>query len=149
MNNTEYGVAYKEVLEILKYLPKEDYKKIPKSDIKLFETKASKDYYFNYNPDKTLDEQKVSKLAKGIMANLIRDYLVNKKQKEKIISVQKLYREKLEMEKRKKYNTEDIFNSSKKTIELEIEGKANLIEKEKWYEKIFKIFKIFKNILKK
>lgn len=149
MNNTEYGVAYKEVLEILKYLPKEDYKKIPKSDIKLFETKASKDYYFNYNPDKTLDEQKVSKLAKGIMANLIRDYLVNKKQKEKIISVQKFYREKLEMEKRKKYNTEDIFNSSKKTIELEIEGKANLIEKEKWYEKIFKIFKIFKNILKK
>lgn len=149
MNNTEYGVAYKEVLEILKYLPKEDYKKIPKSDIKLFETKASKDYYFNYNPDKTLDEQKVSKLAKGIMANLIRDYLVNKKQKEKIISVQKLYREKLEMEKRKKYNTEDIFNNSKKTIELEIEGKANLIEKEKWYEKIFKIFKIFKNILKK
>lgn len=149
MNNTEYGVAYKEVLEILKYLPKEDYKKIPKSDIKLFETKASKDYYFNYNPDKTLDEQKVSKLAKGIMANLIRDYLVNKKQKEKIISVQKLYREKLEMEKRKKYNTEDIFNNSKKTIELEIEGKANLIEKEKWYKKIFKIFKIFKNILKK
>ncbi len=149
MNNTEYGVAYKEVLEILKYLPKEDYKKIPKSDIKLFETKASKDYYFNYNPDKTLDEQKVSKLAKGIMANLIRDYLVNKKQKEKIISVQKFYREKLEMEKRKKYNTEDIFNNSKKTIELEIEGKANLIEKEKWYEKIFKIFKIFKNILKK
>lgn len=149
MNNTEYGVAYKEVLEILKYLPKEDYKKIPKSDIKLFETKASKDYYFNYNPDKTLDEQKVSKLAKGIMANLIRDYLVNKKQKEKIISVQKLYREKLEMEKRKKYNTEYIFNNSKKTIELEIEGKANLIEKEKWYEKIFKIFKIFKNILKK
>ena len=149
MNITEYGVAYKEVLEILKYLPKEDYKKIPKSDIKLFETKASKDYYFNYNPDKTLDEQKVSKLAKGILANLIRDYLVNKKQKEKIISVQKLYREKLEMEKRKKYNTEDIFNNSKKTIELEIEGKANLIEKEKWYKKIFKIFKIFKNILKK
>lgn len=149
MNNTEYGVAYKEVLEILKYLPKEDYKKIPKSDIKLFETNASKDYYFNYNPDKTLDEQKVSKLAKGIMANLIRDYLVNKKQKEKIISVQKFYREKLEMEKRKKYNTEDIFNNSKKTIELEIEGKANLIEKEKWYEKIFKIFKIFKNILKR
>ena len=149
MNITEYGVAYKEVLEILKYLPKEDYKKIPKSDIKLFETKASKDYYFNYNPDKTLDEQKVSKLAKGILANLIRDYLVNKKQKEKIISVQKFYREKLEMEKRKNYNTEDIFNSSKKTIELEIEGKANLIEKEKWYEKIFKIFKIFKNILKK
>ena len=78
MNITEYGVAYKEVLEILKYLPKEDYKKIPKSDIKLFETKASKDYYFNYNPDKTLDEQKVSKVAKGIMANLIRDYLINK-----------------------------------------------------------------------
>ena len=144
MNITEYGVAYKEVLEILKYLPKEDYKKIPKSDIKLFETKASKDYYFNYNPDKTLDEQKVSKLAKGIMANLIRDYLVNKKQKEKIISVQKFYREKLEMEKRKKYNTEDIFNNSKKTIELETEGKANLIKKEKWYEKIFKIFKILK-----
>ena len=34
MNITEYGVAYKEVLEILKYLPKEDYKKIQKYDYK-------------------------------------------------------------------------------------------------------------------
>lgn len=30
MVNNKYGVAYSEVLEILKYIPIEDYNKIPK-----------------------------------------------------------------------------------------------------------------------
>lgn len=146
MNNAEYEIAYKEVLEIIKYIPKEYYDKIPENDIKLFETKASKSYLFEYNPSKTLDEQNVSKLAKGIIAILLRDYLVNETQKEQIISIQKSYREKLEVEKRKKYSSSNIFGDSKKVIDDQIDSETKLIKKEKWYTRIFLIFK---HILKK
>lgn len=148
MNNTEYEIAYKEVLEILKYIPKESYDKIPESDIKLFETKASKNYSFEYNPNKTLDEQNVSKLTKGMIAILLRDYLINETQKEKIIYNQKLYREKLEEEKRRKYSVDNIFDNPKSNLENQIKTETTLVntKKEKWYEKIF--FSI-KNFFKK
>ena len=48
MENIEYANAYSEVLEILKHISKEDYNKIPKQRIKLFETSANKNYEFTY-----------------------------------------------------------------------------------------------------
>ena len=41
MADIKYANAYSEVLEILKYIPIEDYNKIPKTKIELFETKSS------------------------------------------------------------------------------------------------------------
>ena len=108
MVDIKYANAYSEVLEILKYIPVEDYNKIPKNKIELFKTNANNDYSFNYNPYKTLEEQEVSKIAKGIIAILFRDYWATEIQREKIISKQKYDRIKIEEEKRAKYNT-DIF----------------------------------------
>ena len=94
MIKLEYGIAYKEVLEILKYIPIEDYNKIPKDKIELFETNANKDYIFNYDPNKTLNEQNVSKIAKGIIAILFRDYWATETQRQKIINIQNYERRK-------------------------------------------------------
>lgn len=47
MVNIEYANAYSEVLEILKYIPVEDYKKIPERKIELYKKNANKDYIFN------------------------------------------------------------------------------------------------------
>lgn len=80
----EYANAYSEVLEILSYLSKEDYDKIPKEKIDFFETKCNKNYKFYYDMNKTLDEQDVSKKAKIIIAILFRDYWATDKQREKI-----------------------------------------------------------------
>ena len=63
MAENQYAIAYSEVLEILKYISKEDYNKIPQEKLNVFKTNASKDYKFKYNPEKTLDEQNVSKKA--------------------------------------------------------------------------------------
>ena len=82
--NLEYANAYSEVLEILSYLSKEDYDKIPKEKIDFFETKCNKNYKFYYDMNKTLDEQDVSKKAKIIIAILFRDYWATDKQREKI-----------------------------------------------------------------
>ena len=84
--NIEYANAYSEVLEILKHISKEDYNKIPKQRIKLFETSANKNYEFTYNPDQTLDEQNVSSRAKIIIAILFRDYWATDAQREKILA---------------------------------------------------------------
>ena len=57
MVDINYANAYTEVLEILKYIPKEDYNKIPKNKIELYETYSNKNYNFIKNTDKTLDEK--------------------------------------------------------------------------------------------
>ena len=67
MVDNKYAVAYSEVLEILKYIPIEDYNKIPESKINLFKANANYENTFKYDPNKTLEEQNVSKIAKGII----------------------------------------------------------------------------------
>lgn len=114
MVDGEYANAYSEVLEILKHIPLEDYNKIPKSRIKLFEDNANKEYKFNYNPRLTLNEQGVSRRAKAIIAILFRDYWATDEQKEIIIAKQKYDRIQVDMKKRQKYNPDDIFKNRKK-----------------------------------
>ena len=63
-----YANAYQEVLEILKIYSKGRLSKNTKGKIELFETNANHEYIFSYNPEKTLTEQEVSKLAKGMIA---------------------------------------------------------------------------------
>ena len=49
-----YPKAYKEVLEIIKYLPKEEYERIPKEKIEFFEKNCDKEYNFIFDISKTL-----------------------------------------------------------------------------------------------
>ena len=143
MVSVEYANAYSEVLEILKYISKEDYEKIPNSKIELFETNHNKEYIFKYNPNKTVDEQNVSKTAKAIIAILFRDYWATELQKEKIITKQNYDRMQLEEKKKERYNSDNIFKNNKKKIILdatEQEQKLDLIEINniKWYKKVWK-----------
>lgn len=148
MVDIKYANAYVEVLEILKHISREDYNKIPKNKIELFETNANNDYHFTYNPEKTLNEQNVSKIAKGIIAILFRDYWATKTQRNKIISKQNCDRLKIEEDKKEKYNVDKIFyNYSKSTFENTEEKQQELaltqINDLKWYNKIWKLIKKF------
>lgn len=145
MVDIKYANAYSEVLEILKYIPLEDYNKIPKNKIELFKTNANNDYGFTYNPNKTLEEQEVSKITKGIVAILFRDYWATENQRNKIITKQNYDRVKLEEEKKSKYNTDNIFNNRNSTIQKEIEQhketRMTIVQEEKWYQKILNLIK--------
>lgn len=139
MVDIEHAKAYSEILEILKYLTPEDYEKIPKEKIEVFETYANKNYSFNYDPDKTLQEQNVSKTARTIIGILFRDYWATEEQRDKIIRVQQQERIRIENEKQEKYKGEDIF---KNKIVKEKEDVALIkVEEIKWYKKIFDFFK--------
>ena len=113
MKNIEYSNAYSEVLEILRYVSIEDYNKIPKEYIEFLENSSNKDYNFFYNPYKALDEQKVSKRAKAIIAIIFRDYWATDIKREKIIAKQNYDRLQLEKEKKEKYDSNDIFKNNK------------------------------------
>lgn len=56
MTNDKYAKAYTEVLEILKYLPQNEYNKIDTERIKFFEANKDTSYKFRINPDIPLEK---------------------------------------------------------------------------------------------
>lgn len=147
MVTTEYKIAYNEVLEILKYVAKEDLDKIPKNMLDMFKSNASSENNFNYNPTKTLQEQNVSETARAIIAILFRNYWATSEQKEKILSVQNNERERIKQEK---YNPDNIFKNrntaqySKEEYQAEQTAIVEYKEKnflQKLFDKIKHIFK--------
>ena len=148
MVDNKYAVAYSEVLEILKHIPLEDYNKIPKTKIELFETNADNEYTFNYDPSKTLEEQNVSNITKGIIILLFRDYWATEIQRNKIIAKQNYDRMNLEEKKKGKYNPDNIFaNLYKNSFTDNTENKQELalveINDMKWYTKVWRFIKNF------
>ena len=148
MVDNKYAVAYSEVLEILKHIPLEDYNKIPKTKIELFKTNADNEYTFNYDPSKTLEEQNVSNITKGIIILLFRDYWATEIQRNKIIAKQNYDRMNLEEKKKGKYNPDNIFaNLYKNSFTDNTENKQELalveINDMKWYTKVWRFIKNF------
>ena len=111
MVKVECANAYKEVLDILKYVSKEDLNKIPTKKIEMFSKYANYDYDFEYNPEITLKEQNVSDIAQTIIAILFRDYWATSEQREKILKKEKYDMQLLEEYKKEKYNSNIIFNN--------------------------------------
>ena len=59
----EYKIAYKQVLEIIKYLPVCYYEKIPKKMIDMLKINKAENYNFEYNPNNSYKEKgKILKL---------------------------------------------------------------------------------------
>jgi hypothetical protein len=141
-------MAFKEVLVILNYIPKADYEKIPDDIIQTLKNNADALYNFSLDLEKNINEQNISELAKAIIGNFYRDYWITDVERKKILQEENLKRKEIEEEKRKKYNSNDIFktsnNDKKNNFELETEDK-NLIEikENKWYKKIILRLKKF------
>lgn len=157
MVNIRYANAYSEVLEILKYIPIEDYNKIPQSKIEVFEKNKNKEYKFVYNPNKTLEEQNVSEGGQAIIGLLFRDYWATDTQKEKIIEKQNYDRQVIEKQKSEGYNSNNIFKRNniydiKEVSNQNIVDNSNLtiyVKKQKIFQKIITYIKKFFNLYHK
>ena len=146
MVKVEYANAYKEVLDILKYVSKEDLNKIPTKKIEMFSKYANYDYDFEYNPEITLKEQNVSDIAQTIIAILFRDYWATSEQREKILKKEKYAMQLLEEYKKEKYNSNIIFDNKYKTNncsseENNPETAVVDVSNIKWYKKIWRKIK--------
>lgn len=141
-----YPKAYKEVIEVLKYVPKESVDKIPQIMLNTLNLKMDKNYEFFIDIDKSFEEQELLDETKAILANIFRDYWATPYQKERIETKEKYDRQKEEEEKREQYNPDDIFRkNNKENIEERIEKNTNNLpielKKEKFYRKIINFFK--------
>lgn len=116
MISKNYSKAYTEVLEILKYLPKNEYDKIPHERIQFFEDNKDYSYNFKIDPQISLDKQNISIEANSIIVMLFRDYFASETQKEKLKVILKQNEDKYQEEIRDKYNPDDIFGNKKDKI---------------------------------
>lgn len=147
-----YPKAYKEVIEILNYVPKESIDKIPETMLEVFRTKMDKNWDFKVDINKSFEEQNLLDETKAIFANIFRDYWATPYQKERIEAKEKYDRQKIEEEKEEKYNPNDLFKKKKMETNKESEEKEEIknlpieVKKENFYEKIISFFKKIFNI---
>lgn len=138
-----YQKAYKEILEILKYVPEESVKKIPQEMRDMFEKEQLKTYDFQIDTSKTFEEQELLEETKAILANIFRDYWATPYQKERIEIKEKYNRQQSEEQKRKRYNPNDLFKN-KNNRNPDLEKLSNLpieVKKESFFKKIINFFK--------
>ena len=114
-----YAKAYKEIIEILKYVPKESVNKIPKEMRDMFEAEQLKIYNFQIDTEKPFEEQELLEETKAILANIFRDYWATDYQKARIIEKEKQDREEWEKQKREKFNSNDIFKNKHQNIKVQ------------------------------
>ena len=141
-----YPNAYKEIYEILKFVPKEDLDKIPTNFIEMVQKKMNKEYEFSINCDiDFLEEQKLMLETRTILAYIFLNYWATEKQKETINIKFKKDIEEAEEEKRNLYDV-DIFKSRKQMQQSQTEELEMVIyKKEGFFSKIFnKIMSLFK-----
>lgn len=154
MMEDNYSKAYKEIVEILKYVPEESVNKIPKDMRDMFEAEQLKTYNFKIDTEKPFEEQELLEETKAILANIFRDYWATDYQKARIIEKENQDREEWERQKREKYNPNDIFKNRNTTendndISQDIQEQLNeeynqklpIEVKETFYNKIINFFK--------
>lgn len=144
-----YPKAYKEVIEILKYVPKESVDKIPQTMLDTFNAKMDNTYNFSIDINKSFEEQELLEETKAILANIFRDYWATPYQKERIQAKERYDWQKIEEEKKNNYNY-DIFKKNNKIDNKENESIENNlpieVKKEHFYNRIINFFKRIFNI---
>lgn len=135
--NKVYKKACTEVLEALKYIPLDEYHKIPYKTIAFMEENKDKDYNYKYD----VKSPKMSKQANIIIIRLYLDYIANEKEK-------KIINEILELNSKKKIKTNGItienkkFQNGKYDEYSEIHDFPIKIENTNWLKKLINKIKL-------
>ena len=129
----DYAEAYSEVLEVLKYIDRNEYSKIPKSTIQLLESNCNENSNFTYNIALPFDKQNISNDAKLILAIIYRNCWISQEEKQEILDKQKEYLSYIES---KKKSADEIFENRNENIVEELQKNNYLPVKQKWYQKI-------------
>ena len=141
MITKEYAMAYTEVIEILKHVPDEDVNKIPKEKLEFYKANMDNEYKYKLDMTKEFEEQEISDITKAILANIFRDYWATPYQKERIEAKEKYDIEKLEEEKREKYNPDNVFKNNKEETFVENTNLPVEIKKKTFFKKLISFIK--------
>lgn len=141
----EYKKAHVELLEILKYIPKNDFKKIPNNYIQHCIEEIDSNYIYTYDINKKFEEQGIMKLTKILISNLyIKYWATNERKKEiKTMFQQEIKNKKLENDKI--YSYDNLFKEKTENNSNIVSERAMIPIKKNIWTKIFDKFKkIFK-----
>ena len=132
--------AFSEVYTILEYSNEEIRNKIPNDFILLIKNNKDVNHKLVLDEKKPLNEQKLLIETREILAVIYRNYLCSEDERKELIIVNN---QKLE-EINKKYDIQNIFEQRKNKTSIDNENEEilpEIINKEKWYEKIFNFIK--------
>lgn len=135
---------------ILKNASKDVREKIPSEFITFLKSIESKTYKFKYDKRKSLKEQELKLETRGLIALVYQDYLCDEEKKKQYLKKCSERMLKKELEKREKYNPDDLFKSRRTNQSQENVKEENLDitvqEKDSWFKKVFsKLKKFFTN----
>lgn len=125
--NEDYAKSYTELIEILRYIPKSDLNKIPQEKLNYYLKKQDNNYNFIYDRQKKIDEQNISHLTKILIANLYIQYWADQEEKRQIIEREKYELYHLELKKKEKYPTENLFKSKENQKAIDRATKSMVI----------------------
>lgn len=107
----EYKKAYVELNEIIKVLSDEQKNKIPEVFKQNLIEDMDTSYKFEFDNTKGIFEQDLKVETKALLVEIYERYLAPEEEKELWEKYDKLCLSKIEEEKRKKYNTDNIFGN--------------------------------------
>lgn len=139
-----YKMAYTQVLEILKRLPKEEVAKIPTEEIEFLKENCEKTYKYILSPNARLEECQISRKAYAILVVYFKKYFATEIQKQKLDVILKNNQIAIEKEKREKYGVDNLFKENK--LEQEENKKVEIVPyKESFFKRVLnRIKKIFR-----
>lgn len=148
----DYKKRFVEVDEILNYLVRSDYEKIPKEIIQIIKENKDQEYEWEYDETKPLKEQNVSRDTIAFLSYINMEYLLNEKQKaymQKLHEINEKKKLQEEYSNEEKYNYSNLFQQKNKNTkdENELVEQTDLIKyKESFIKKIVNKIKSVFNI---
>ena len=105
----DYKKRFVEVDEIIKYLPKKEFSKIPNELIDLIRKNKDSKYIWKYDNNKKLEEQNIHKDTIAILSYINMKYILEDDQKMLMKNLHDYNEMKSEKLKKEKFNPEAIF----------------------------------------
>lgn len=135
-----YHKAFKEFREIVKFFPKNEYKKIPKSFINFIEENMDDNYEYTVKHVDDFQNQEMLEETRVLLSIVYRDFLASDEEKKQIIKSENeelLQEEKIKQEK---YDINALFekrtNDKIKTQNEDLIENNLIVMREKWYKKL-------------
>ena len=142
----KYRQAMVEVDALLEYASEQEKNNIPESFLRFIKNNKSKDYAFEIDINRSLEEQKIMRETKVLLSLIYRGYFCDEETKKQLQQEDAKQLKKIEEEKLEKYNPDNIFKKQIKNEETVMTNELAMIEyKQSFFSKfINKIKKIFK-----
>lgn len=146
-----YKKALVEVDAILSCLDYNEYKKIPANIIDAIENNKDEEYTYDYDEELEYEDWSLMPETKAILYNIFKKYLATEEQRKYLQQKERLENYKIESEKIKKYNSENLFKKEKEVKKVKQEENNELIVKrdssfKRILEKLKSIFRFIKGL---